>query len=99
MAEVPPEHREFARQAADSLLVDPMPAFDALSIQTGVPVDTLVHLALVRWASAGAEALMAVEPQVLRDLVAARRREDWAAVAGILDWLQTGALRPSRGGV
>jgi hypothetical protein len=33
---------------------------------------------------------MAVEPQVLRDLVAARRREDWTAVAGIIDWLEAG---------
>jgi hypothetical protein len=87
---VPPEHREFARQAADALAVDPMPTFRALSEETGVPVETLVHFALVRWASAGSEALMAVEPQVLRDLIAARGREDWTAVAGIVDWLESG---------
>ena len=87
---VPPEHREFARQAEATLVVDPMPTFDALSRATGVPVDTLVHYALVRWASAGAEALMAIEPQVLRDLVAARRAEDWAKVGGIIDWLDAG---------
>ena len=87
---VPPEHREFARTAADALSVDPMPTFEALAEATGVPVDTLIHLALVRWASAGAEALMAMEPQVLRDLIAARAREDWAAVAGIIDWLEAG---------
>ena len=87
---VPPEHRAFAAQAEAARVVDPMPAFEALSRETGVPVDTLVHLALVRWASAGAEALMAVEPQVLRDLIAARRREDWTAVAGIIDWLEAG---------
>ena len=87
---VPPEHREFASRAADALLVDPMPTFEALSKETGVEVDTLVHLALVRWASAGAEALLAVEPQALRDLVDARRREDWPAVAGIVDWLEAG---------
>ena len=67
-----------------------MPTFQALSNETGIPVDTLVHHALVRWASAGAEALMSLEPQVLRDLIAARRREDWAAVAGIIDWLEAG---------
>ena len=33
---------------------------------------------------------MATPPQVLRDLVAARRREDWDAVAGIVDWLEAG---------
>jgi len=87
---VPPEHQEFARRTRDALEVDPMPTFRALSQSTGVPVDELVHFALVRWASAGAEALMAIEPQVLRDLVEARRREDWPAVAGMIDWLEAG---------
>ena len=87
---VPPQHREFARQAETALAVDPMPTFRALSEETGVPVETLVHLALVRWASAGSEALMALEPQALRDLIAARGREDWVAVAGIIDWVEAG---------
>jgi hypothetical protein len=87
---VPPEHREFALRVADARAVDPMPTFRALSENTGVPVDDLVHYALVRWASAGAEALLAIEPQALRDLLAARAREDWAAVAGIIDWLEAG---------
>jgi hypothetical protein len=86
--EVPPEHREFARQVQSSQAVDPRPTFENLSAATGVPVDDLVHHALVRWVSAGAEALMSVEPQVIDDLVAARRREDWDAVAGIVDWLE-----------
>jgi hypothetical protein len=50
----------------------------------------LVHHALVRWVSAGAEALLSIEPQALRDLIAARKREDWTAVAGIVDWLEAG---------
>ena len=87
---VPPEHAAFAAQAEAALAVDPMPTFRALSETTGVPVDTIVHLALVRWASAGSEALMAVEPQVLRDLIDARARGDWAAVGGIIDWLEAG---------
>jgi hypothetical protein len=87
---VPPEHREFARQAELSQAADPMPTFENLSAATGVPVDVLVHHALVRWVSAGAEALLAVEPQALQDLIAARRREDWNTVAGIVDWLEAG---------
>jgi len=50
-------------------------------------VDQLIHHALVRWVAAGSEALLAVEPRVIQELVEARRREDWAAVAGIIDWL------------
>ena len=87
---VPPEHQAFAAQVAASRLQDPMPAFENLSRATGVAVDDLVHHALVRWAAAGAEALLAVPPLVLRDLAEARAREDWAAVAGIVDWLQAG---------
>ena len=87
---VPPEHAAFAADVAASRAVDPMPTFRNLSEATGVAVDDLVHHALVRWASAGSEALLSVEPAVLRDLVEARRREDWDAVAGILDWLAAG---------
>jgi hypothetical protein len=87
---VPPEHRDFARQTELSRAVDPMSTFRMLSEETGVAVEDLVHHALVRWAAAGAEALLAVEPQVLRDLIAARKREDWATVAGIIDWLEAG---------
>jgi hypothetical protein len=50
-----------------------------------------VHFALVRWAAAGAEMLMASEPLVLRQLLEARRRKDWEAVGGIIDWLAAGA--------
>ena len=87
---VPEEHRAFAERAEAALGVDPMPTFRALSEETGVPVETLVHLALVRWASAGSEALMSLEPQALRELIDARGREDWVAVAGIIDWLEAG---------
>jgi hypothetical protein len=87
---VPPQHHEFALRAEASLAVDPMPTFRVLACETGVPVDTLVHHALVRWASAGAEGLLAIEPQVLRDLIAARQRNDWTAAAGIIDWLEAG---------
>jgi hypothetical protein len=84
------QHREFARRTSAARSVDPMPTFENLSAETGVPVDELVHYALVRWASAGSEALMSISPQVLDDLVAAREREDWVAVAGIVDWLAAG---------
>jgi len=86
---VPPEHREFAEQVAASRLQDPMPTFANLSAATGVPVDDLVHYALVRWAASGSEALMAIEPLALRQLTEARQREDWDAVGGIIDWLAT----------
>ena len=87
---VPPQHAAFAEQVAATQAIDPLPTFRTLSSETGVPVDDLVHYALVRWTSAGAEALIAIEPPVLRELLDARRAEDWAKVAGILDWLKAG---------
>ncbi len=68
-----------------------MPTFAALAETTGIPVEDLVHYALARWAAAGAELLMAVEPQALRDLVDAKDRGDWDRVAGIIDWLVAGS--------
>ena len=87
---IPPQHRAFAEAVAASRLQDPRPTFARLSQETGVPVDDLIHHALVRWVSAGSEALLSLEPRVLDDLVDARRREDWPAVAGIVDWLASG---------
>ncbi len=67
-----------------------MRTFEALSKTTGIAVGDLVHYALVRWAASGAELLMVVEPEAMRELVDARRRQDWDAVAGIIDWLSAG---------
>ena len=69
---VPPEHRAFADTVDASKLQDWRPTFDRLSRVTGVPVDDLVHHALVRWVSAGSEALLAIEPEMLRRLDEAR---------------------------
>ena len=85
------EHALFREQVAASRLQDWRPTFETLSAATGVPVDDLVHHALTRWVSAGSEALLSTEPQALRDLAAARDREDWDAVAGIVDWLRSGS--------
>jgi hypothetical protein len=85
------KNRRFAEEVAAAKAQDPMSTFANLSAATGVPVADLVHFALVRWAAAGAELLMATEPLVLRDLLEARRREDWDTIGGIIDWLAAGA--------
>ena len=90
MEEVPPQHRAFAQVVAASRLQDPLPTFERLSAETRIPVDDLVHHALVRWVSEGSEALMSTDARVLDELAAARAREDWDAVAGIIDWLMSG---------
>jgi hypothetical protein len=90
MYDVPPQHRAFADAVAASQLQDPRPTFERLSEATHIPADDLIHHALVRWVSAGSEALLSLEPRVLDDLADARQREDWDAVAGIVDWLLAG---------
>jgi hypothetical protein len=70
--------------------VDPMPTLAALASNTGLATAEVVHYALVRYAAAGAEALLSLEPTVLRELIDARRAGDWAKVGGIVDWLEAG---------
>ena len=73
-----------------SRLIDPRPTLENLARNTGLAYDDVVHHALVRYASSGAEALLAIEPQALRDLIAARKAEDWAKVGALIDWLEAG---------
>lgn len=80
----------FREAVALSLRVDPLPTLRALADNTGVPFEDVVHHALVRYASDGAEALLALGPWSLRELVAARRDEDWEKVAAIVDYLAAG---------
>jgi hypothetical protein len=87
--DVPPEHQRFAEQVAAARMQNPMETFANLSAATGIPVDDLVHFALVRWAAAGSEMLMSIQPLALRQLIEARQREDWEAVGGLIDWLDS----------
>ena len=73
-----------------SRMIDPRPTLENLARNTGLAYDDVVHHALVRYASSGAEALLAIEPQALRDLIAARKAEDWAKVRALIDWLEAG---------
>jgi hypothetical protein len=84
------QHEDFRRAVRDSRLQDPTAMFANLAQFTGISVEDLEHHALVRWASAGGEALMSMEPQTLRELQAACARRDWSTVAGIVDWLVAG---------
>lgn len=85
----------FRRAVRGSLLVDPRPTFENLAASTGLAYDEVVHFALVRYASSGAEALLAIEPAALRELIAARRARDWEKVGALVDWLEAG-LESSR---
>jgi hypothetical protein len=82
--------QNFRDAVALSQRVDPMPTLEALARNTDLPVAQVVHHALVRYAADGAEALLALGPESLRRLVAARKAEDWQKVASMIDWLEAG---------
>jgi hypothetical protein len=83
--------QNFRDAVALSRRVDPMPTLEALARNTDLPVAEVVHHALVRYAADGAEALLALGPQSLRELVAARRAGDWKKVGSLIDWLEAGS--------
>ena len=71
-------------------MTDPMPGIQVLADELGVPVDDVVHHALVRWSSAGAEALMAAPPEMLVALRDAADAGDVHRVQGIVAALLAG---------
>lgn len=83
-------NRNFRDSVALSRLVDPRPTLENLAHSTDLTYEEVVHHALVRYASSGAEALLAWEPRALRDLIAARKANDWSKVGSIIDWLEAG---------
>lgn len=84
------KHEAFRQAVRDSSLQDPLPTLENLAREVGLTVDQVVHHALVRWVAAGSEALMTLDSLAFGDLIAARKRQDWNAVAGIIDWLEVG---------
>lgn len=80
----------FRAEVAASQLVDPLPGLQVLADSLGVPVDHVVHHALVRWSSAGAEALLAAPPEMLAALRDAADAGDVQRVQGIVDALLAG---------
>jgi len=83
-------NQNFRDSVALSRLVDPRTTLENLARSTGRTYDEVAHHALVRYASSGAEALLAWDPYALRELIAARKSEDWVKVGSIIDWLEAG---------
>ena len=82
--------QNFRDAVRSSLLVDPRPTFENLAFSTGLTFDEVVHYALVRYAGSGAEALLAIEPEALGQLIAARKAGEWDKVGALIDWLEAG---------
>lgn len=87
----------FRAEVRDSQLLDPMPGLSALAKSLGVPVEQVVHHALVRWSAAGSEALLASPPDLLVALRDAADAGDAARVRDIVDALLAGWDSPGGG--
>ena len=83
-------NQNFRDDVALSRLVDPETTLRNLAQNTGASYEDVVHHALVRYASSGAEALLAIEPWALRQLIEARKAGDWEKVGALIDWLEAG---------
>jgi hypothetical protein len=94
-------HANFKREVAGGALVDPLPTLQNLADFVGLPVGAVCRHALVKWVSAGSDALLELGPAWVRRLSepVARAEEagtDEARLAayeelrGLLGWLAAG---------
>lgn len=96
--ERPGAHANFHAEVAASALLDPMPALRNLAEFVGLPLGAVCHHALVRWTSAGSDALLELGPSWVRRLnepvstaeqagTDEARLAAYTELAGILSWL------------
>ena len=94
-------HANFKREVAASALLDPGPTLENLAAFVGLPVGAVARHALVRWVSAGSDALLEVGPTWVRRLAEPVRRAEAAGtdearlaayteLRGLLGWLAAG---------
>ncbi len=94
-------HANFKAEVAAYTSADPLPTLHNLSLQTGIPAECLVRYVLVKYAASGADALLAMQPIVLRQMeehVAraerdgsdAARLQAYEALKGMIGWLALG---------
>jgi hypothetical protein len=89
----------FKRDVAERTRTDPMQTLATLSGSTGIPVDALARYALVRWASEGSDALLALGPRTVERMWAvlaeaeeadsdAARLEAYDVLRQMVSWLR-----------
>lgn len=94
-------HANFKREVAGGALVDPLPTLRNLADFVGLPVAAVCRHALVKWTSAGSEALLEVGPGWVRRLGEPIARAEAAGtdearlaaygeLRGLLGWLAAG---------
>jgi hypothetical protein len=94
-------HANFKREVAAGALVDPLPTLRNLADFVGLPVGAVCRHALVKWTSAGSDALLEIGPEWVRRLAEPVTRAEAAGtdearlaayleLRGLLNWLKAG---------
>ena len=94
-------HGNFKREVAAGALIDPLPTLQNLADYVGIPVGAVARHALVKWVSAGSDALLEVGPEWVRRLSQPVARAEAAGtdearlaayeeLRGMLGWLAAG---------
>ena len=94
-------HGNFKRDVAAGAPADPLPTLQNLADYVGLPIGAVVRHALVKWVSAGSEALLEVGPVWVRRLAEPVDRAEAAGtddarlaayveLRGLLRWLAAG---------
>jgi len=94
-------HANFKAEVACYTAHDPIPTLTRLSAGTGIPVECIVRYVLVKYATSGADALLAMTPIVLRQLLDIVERAEqggddaklaaYESLKQIVQWLALGA--------
>jgi hypothetical protein len=95
-------HANFKAEVATVSVADPLPTLENLSRATGIPVPCLIRYVLVKYATSGAEALLAMTPIVFEQMeqhveraeaagTASARLEAYQALRQMIAWLRDGA--------
>jgi hypothetical protein len=94
-------HANFKREVAAGAVVDPLPTLRNLADYVGLPVGAVARHALVKWVSAGSDALLEVGPTWVRRLAEPVARAEAAGtdearlaayeeLRGLFGWLGAG---------
>lgn len=89
----------FKAAVAEYSRLDPLPTFEQLSRNTGIPVGSLIRYALVRWTAEGSEAVLALGPRTVDRMweivtaaeaqgTVAARAEAFDSLRSIISWLR-----------
>ena len=94
-------HANFKREVAAGALVDPLPTLRNLATFVDLPLGAVCRHALVKWTSAGSDALLEVGPAWVQRLTEPIARAEvagtdearltaYAELRGLLGWLAAG---------